>query len=89
MNLDNNVKCAGLDMRDKRDWDGEYPYYEPTKAGFIVHLSEKADLPGFFTDYQRAAMAYRKYRGKIVEADVVIAEKKAAKKRARKPAKKG
>ena len=84
MNLDNKVKCDGLDMRDKRDWDGTYPYYEPTKAGFIVHLSEKADLPGFFTDWQRAAMAYRRYRGKIVEADRIMAEKKAAKKRTRK-----
>ena len=84
MNLDNKIHVAGLDMRDKRDWDGTYPYYEPTKIGFVVHLSEKADLPGVFTDYQRAAMAYRRYRGKIVEADVVMAEKKEAKKRARK-----
>ena len=82
--VDERVKCNGLGMRDKRDWDGSYPYFEPTKKGFIVHLSVKADLPGVFTDLERAKKGHAKYQGAINEADARIAlakkEKKAKKK---------
>ena len=67
--MDNTLHCQGLDMRDKKDWDGKYPYYEPTKAGFLVHLSKKANLQGTFTTKEIAVKAYNRYRGLIVEAD--------------------
>ncbi len=69
MNMDNKIHCQGLEMRDKKDWNGKYPYYEPTRAGFIVHLSKKATLQGVFTNRELGEQAYKKYRGKIVEAD--------------------
>jgi hypothetical protein len=69
MNMDNVVHCAGVSMRDKKDWDGSYPYYEATRLGFVVHVSHKASLAGKFTNYGRAEMAFKRYRGKIVEAD--------------------
>ncbi len=75
MTVDERVNCAGLDMRDKKDWNGDYPYFEPTRKGFLVHVNKKSTLPGIFTDETRAQIAYRKYKGKIVEAD----QKKAAK----------
>lgn len=76
MTVDERVKCNGLDMRDKKDWDGKYPYIEPTKAGFVVHMSKRAKLPGVFTDRERAERAHAKYLGKIVEADERIKAKK-------------
>ncbi len=69
MNVDERVHCLGLDMSDKRDWDGEYPYFEPTKAGFLVHLSKKSKMAGVFTDRVRAERAHAQYLGKIREAD--------------------
>lgn len=79
MNMDNVVHCNGVAMRDKEDWDGSYPYYEPTRLGFIVHLSKKANLSGVFTDKNRAEMAFRRYRGKIHEADMEMKAKKKGK----------
>ena len=78
--VDERVHCNGIGMRDKKDWDGEYPYFEPTRAGFIVHLSVKSDLPGVFTDLERAKKGHARYLGAIYEADLRIAEAKKAKK---------
>ena len=65
MTVDERVHCIGLDMRDKSDWDGSYPYYEPTKAGFRVHLNKKSTLAGVYTDRERAEKGYALYRGKL------------------------
>ncbi len=79
MNMDNIVQCNGLSTEDKDAWDEKYPYYEPTKAGFIVHMSKKSNLPGVFTNKEVAEKAYRRYRGKILEADLVMKAKKKGK----------
>lgn len=79
MNMDERIICNGLDMRDKANWNKKYPYFEPTRAGFVVHLSKKANLPGVFTDRERAEMGYKRYRGKIYEADIKMKEKKKGK----------
>lgn len=63
-----DLHCNGLDMHDKADWDGSYPHYEATKAGFKVHLSKKSMLPGVFTDKERAILGYKIYQGKIIQA---------------------
>jgi hypothetical protein len=70
MNMNNVIHCDGLEMRDKKDWDGTYPYYEPTRLGYIVHVSKKSSLAGVYTNKARAEMAFKKYRGKIIEADL-------------------
>ena len=80
MNTDNIIHCDGVDMADKSDWNGKYPYFEPTRLGFIVHVSKKANLAGVFTSRSRAEMAFARYRGTIVEADARMKEKKANKK---------
>ena len=67
MTVDERVICNGLDMHDKHGWDGTYPYYEPTKAGFKVHLSKKSCMPGIYTDRERAIKGYNQYRGKIAQ----------------------
>lgn len=77
---DENVKCSGLDMRDKRDWDGTYPRFEATRRGFIVHLNTNSQMLGVFTDLVRAENAHKLYLGKIADADRKMAAKKAKKK---------
>ena len=67
MTSDERIICNGLDTKDKADWDGTYPYYEPTKAGFKVHLSKKSALPGVFTNKERAIKGYKQYRGRIAQ----------------------
>jgi hypothetical protein len=74
--MDNVVHCDGVEMRDKKDWDGSYPYFEPTRKGFVVHLSKKANLAGCFTNRSRAEMAFKRYRGKILEADLKLKQGK-------------
>ena len=62
MNVSNDtLHCQGLEMRDRKDWDGTYPRFEATKAGIVVHLNTRSKLPGVFTDEGRAQMAYKRY----------------------------
>ena len=79
--VDERVHCIGLNMRDKKDWDGKYPYFEPTRAGFIVHLSVKSTLPGVYTDRERAIKGHARYLGAIYEADLRMAATKKDKKK--------
>lgn len=80
MTVDDSIKCSGMDTIDKAlTWDGNYPHFEPTKKGYVVHLNKHTDLPGLFTNEYRARIAYKRYQGKIIEVDAKIAAKKAAK----------
>ena len=66
----------GHDPKDKRGWDGvTFPYFEPTKAGFVVHASKSVTFPGIYTDERLAQVAYNRYRGNLNQAQ--IAQKKA------------
>ena len=83
MTSDERVVCNGYksegDSQTRFEWDGEYPYYEPTRAGFIVHLNKKSKMAGVFTDKTRAERGYAKYLGKIREADERMKAKKKGK----------
>ena len=71
----------GVDRKDKLGWDGEtFPYYEPTKAGFIVHASKSVTFPGIYTDERLACIAYNRYRGNLNQAQIAQKEAREAKK---------
>lgn len=71
----------GHDPKDKRGWDGEtFPYYEPTKAGFVVHASKSVTFPGIYTDERLASVAYARYRGNLNQAQIAQKEAREAKK---------
>ena len=78
------VDVAGYDKYNKRGWDGEtFPFYEPTKAGFIVHASKSVTFPGTYTDERLAAIAYARYRGNLNQAQIAQKAARAEKKAAR------
>ncbi len=70
----------GHDPKDKRGWDGEtFPYYEPTKAGFVVHCSKSVTLPGVYTDERLAVIGWKRYRGKVIQSQIDLKAKREAK----------
>lgn len=46
----------------------EYPKFEITPKGYVVHVTRKVRLPGHFTDERQARIGVEKYKNKIKEA---------------------